>query len=456
MKIVIVGAAGLRTPLIIQAMGIRQDALDLTDLTLMDIDQHRLDIIGCLSKPLEQSGQVKFKVNRTTDARQALSGADYVITTFRVGGIEARVIDERVALSHGVLGQETTGPGGFSMAMRSIPVLLKYVDIMREVCPQAWLINFANPAGLMAEALIRVAKWERSVGICDGPSSMRRVAGALLNTEPANIFLDYFGLNHLGWIRAAHYGGKDILPEFIQMIVARGGFPELPFEPGLIKSLGMIPNEYLHYYYSNTSVVQNILNSNETRGEYISRLNKKLYETLESALARDDLDAMQDAYQQYMGDRRLKYMSIETGKQMRIADMDENMKQILSDEGYAGVALDVIEGLQGKLSKQLILNVRNNGAISGMDEDDVVEVSAYVGQNAIRPFAMGSIPDHCLGLMKQVKAYERLTIEAAVEGSYEKALLALTIHPLVRDSVTAKKILDGYIEKLGPYYPPLK
>ncbi|MCU0509685.1 MAG: hypothetical protein MUC34_15095, partial [Anaerolineae bacterium] len=149
----------------------------------------------------------------------------FVITTFRVGGIGARALDETIPLGHGVLGQETTGPGGFAMAMRSIPVLLGYIDLMREECPDAWLINFANPAGLMAEAATRVGGWRRTVGICDAPEGMLRVAAAVLGAQPAEVQLDYFGLNHLGWVRGVRVGRKDYLPDLIQMIVAAGGMP---------------------------------------------------------------------------------------------------------------------------------------------------------------------------------------------------------------------------------------
>ena len=173
MKIAILGAASARTPLVLTAIVKRQKRLGLTDLALMDLDGERLDLIGSVTARHESGAA--FKITRTTDARAALSGADFVITTFRVGGMEGRVVDERVPLRRGVLGQETTGPGGFAMALRSIPVLLDFVALMREMCPSAWLVNFANPAGLLTEAVTRLAGWERVVGICDGPSSMERV-----------------------------------------------------------------------------------------------------------------------------------------------------------------------------------------------------------------------------------------------------------------------------------------
>ena len=174
----------------------------------MDIDAERLEVIGSLTNLLEKDAH--FKITRTTEPRLALQGADFVITTFRVGGIASRVIDEQAPLKRGILGQETTGAGGFAMGMRSIPVLLDYVHQMRELCPQAWLINFANPAGMLTEALGRAAHWERAVGICDAPSSMQRVAAAVLGVPRDEVYLDYFGLNHLGWVRSVRARWKGL------------------------------------------------------------------------------------------------------------------------------------------------------------------------------------------------------------------------------------------------------
>ncbi len=214
MKITILGAGSVRAPLMLKAMLKRQAHMGLTELALMDVDAERLDLIGTVTAPFEIGAA--FQVTRTTDARAALAGADFVITTFRAGGMEARVVDERVPLRRGVLGQETTGPGGFAMALRSIPVLLDYVGLMREECPAAWLVNFANPAGLLTEAVTRLGGWQRVVGICDGPSSMGRVAAALLGAPADEVSLDYVGLNHLGWLRAVYYAGQDHLPQLIR------------------------------------------------------------------------------------------------------------------------------------------------------------------------------------------------------------------------------------------------
>jgi 6-phospho-beta-glucosidase len=453
MKIAVIGAAGVRTPLLVEAFFHYQDRLPISELALMDIDQDRLELIGALTAPLDENRRLNFKLNRTTDPRQALTGADFVIMTFRVGGIQSRIIDERVPLDCGVLGQETTGPGGFAMGLRSIPVLLEYVDLMRSVCPQAWLINFANPAGMLTEAVLNIAGWPRAVGICDAPAYMTRVAAALLNAAPEDVFLDYFGLNHLGWVRSVFHQGTDYLPHFIDQIGAGNPIPGLPFHPDLIRSLGMIPNEYNFYYYYRSQAVDNILKSGRTRGEQIAEMNESLFDDLANLYRLGRPTDMLHRYHAYLDQRGSTYMASETGKAYAAVHQTSPLAQATAAEGYAGVALNLIEALAGGKPKTMVLNIANNGSISGMGDGDVVEIPTEVSKHEIIATKVGEIPLHSLGLMKQVKAYEQLTISASVERSYEKALLALTIHPLVSDYNKAKEILDLYIEKHRGYFP---
>ncbi len=464
MKIAILGAGGVRTPLIVGAMMRRAARLGLTELVLMDVDAERLDIIAALAQAEQDSPDVlpgesrgsPCRITRTTDARGALAGADFVITTFRVGGIASRVVDERVPLRYGVLGQETTGPGGFAMAMRTIPVLLDYLATMREVCPEAWLINFANPAGLLAEAAITAGGWTRTVGICDAPEGMRRVAAALFALTPDELYLDYFGLNHLGWVRGAFQAGRDLLPRFIAMLRRSGTMPGLPFDAEFIASLGMIPNEYLFYYYHSRAAVDNILRDGQTRGEQIADWNARLFAELKSLRAAGDLAGMWRTYRRYLEQRGGSYMASETGQTHDLAGLDPAIIRALAGEGYAGIALDLIEGLIGSAPRQMVLNVPNAGAIHGMGASDVVEVPAFVGKGMVRSLAVGEVSGGPLGLMQQVKAYEQLTIAAATEGSYVKAAQALTLHPLVRDYALATAILEGYREGHGASFPMLK
>lgn len=454
MKICILGGAGVRTPIIVNSMIHRQERLGITELALMDIDGEKLELIGRVIESLVSQQKVNFKITPTTSSREALTGSDFVITTFRVGGMSHRIIDEKVALENHVLGQETTGPGGFAMAMRTIPVLMNYIEEMKEVCPDAWLLNFANPSGLLAEVILRKAGWSRAVGICDGPTSMLNMAAHLLQVTPAELYLDYFGLNHLGWIRSVIMNGEDILPGFLEMIDQFAGKLELPFSTELMQTMKMIPNEYLYFYYSTQEAVKKIIQAEKTRGEQIQELNQKFFEDLKDARV-DDFASVKAHYIGYQKARWQSYMSIETGRTKSIEMKEEDFDRA-AEEGYSGVALDIIETLAQKQHKVFILNVLNQGAIKEFPEDASVEIPVLIGPGYIKPMNVGRIPEHCLGLMSMVKAYERATIDAALEGSYAKALQALSIHPLVRDEKIARNILQRYIAAHADYFPELK
>lgn len=451
MKIAVLGAGGVRTPLLVAALAQRAARLNLTELALMDIDGDRLHSITALLG----AGERKFSLDITTDSCRALRSADYVITTFRVGGMAARIADERIPLRHGVLGQETTGPGGFAMALRSIPVLLAYIEQMRQLCPDAWLVNFANPAGLLAQAAVGVGQWPRTVGICDAPAGMARVAAAFLRVPPGALDLDYFGLNHLGWLRGVRHNGINHLPRLIAGLRALGSMPGLPFSLDLIEGLGMIPNEYLFYYYHARQAVANLQALPQTRGEQIATLNDQLFAELAALRERNDVAGMQRAHHAYLARRGETYMRGETGGAHDLNALDAAMQEALAGEGYAGVALDLIEALAGCAPAQMVLNVPNAGAVAGMAADDVVEVPAYVAGGAVHPLAQGAIPPACLGLMQQVKAYERLTIAAAVEGSFARAVLALTLHPLVQDEQLARQLVSEYATAHAAFFPAL-
>jgi 6-phospho-beta-glucosidase len=451
MKLTILGAAGVRTPLIIDEIINRQDRIGITELCLMDIDAEHLDLIAAVTAAGESSSRLRFSITRTTDAVRALSGSDYVITTFRVGGIESRVIDERVPLELGVIGQETTGPGGFAMGLRSIPVLANYANLMRKYCPDAWLINFANPSGMMTEALFNYIKFPRAIGICDGPSSVLNVISQVLQVPLSDIYAEYFGLNHLGWFKSIRVGEKDYQPELIQMILSQNGVPGLDISPEIIAAIKMIPNEYLFYYYHSRQAVMNIQKAGITRGESIAQMNLQLFSKLRELRELEDFSNLRKVHSDYIQNRSNSYMMNETGhSESALAKIIES-----SEIGYAELALDLIESLTGGKTSRLILNIPNRGAITGMDASNIVEIPTVVSKNTVLPIAIGEVPDHCLGLMKQVKAYELMTIEAALEGSYKKAVAALTIHPLVSDYDLSKKIVDGYMKNHGEYFPKL-
>jgi len=458
LKLTFIGAGGARTPLVIQSLLDRQSRVPLTQVCMMDTDAERLELMQMVCKPRLAAGEAAFDVTWTTDPRRAIEGADFVVLTFRVGQMASRVIDEQVPLHYGVLGQETTGPGGFAMALRTVPVLLKYVELIRELSPEAWLFTFANPSGLLTEAVTRAAGYERCVGICDDPPAMVRGAALALGVAPQDLFPEYFGLNHLGWLRALYLRGVDQLPAMLEALRASGArIPGLPFEADFIHSLGLVPSEYLFFYYYPRQSVENLLQAGQSRAQQILPFNDELYASLRR-IRDEDADPLlvEDVYRRYLRQRHETYMTLETGERAAEALPSEALEQIASSaEGYSGVALDLIEGLSSSRGAVLLLNVPNRGAVPGMAEDDVVEVTCFVRNGVVRPFALGAIPDHALGLMKSVKAYERLTIQAAIEQSYALALKALALHPLIPSFEVARAILDDYTREHGSYFPAL-
>ena len=459
MKLTFIGAGGVRTPLVIQSILNFQDRIPLDTVCMMDIDPDRLDLIRMTNK--SQLNHVKsFNIEWTTDAREAVTGADFIVMTFREGSLESRVIDEQVPLKYGVLGQETTGPGGFAMALRTVPAILKYVKLIEELAPDAWLLNFTNPAGIITEAITRVAGFTRSVGICDNPPAMVRAAAALLNLNADDFFPEYYGINHLGWMRALYLDGVDMVPAIIRTIKETGTKLEhCPYDVEVLEKMGRIPNEYNYFYNEPRVTVDNLIKAGLSRAQQILPFVQDLYAALRRI--RDegqDPGKIQSAYLHYLAQRDGTYMTLETGSQTHhLAEQDREAEKALdqSAEGYSAVALNVIEAMTAT-PKVMILNVPNRGALPGMAADDVVEATCMVGNGIVRPFAMGEIPREDLGLIQSVKAYERLTIEAAVENSYEKALEALWLHPLVPGYDIAKNILDDYLAQHGDYFPKLK
>jgi 6-phospho-beta-glucosidase len=250
MKLTVIGGAGVRTPLLMPALARRQLAVGLREVVLVDQDERKLALMAPLARYVAERVGGEFSLTWTDDARQALPDSDAVITTIRVGAEAARVIDERVALNHGVLGQETTGPGGFAMALRSIPAVASYACMMLDLCPDAWLLNFTNPAGLVTQALTAWFPTLKVAGICDTPSSMHRDVAAAFGRASADVPVKVFGLNHLSWMTEALVDGDNVVPRICRDVDMASRLPELGlFDPGLLRLLNMLPNEYLYFYY---------------------------------------------------------------------------------------------------------------------------------------------------------------------------------------------------------------
>lgn len=453
MKLALIGGGGVRSPLFVMTLLRWQERVGVSELCLMDIDERKLGIFSALSRELVRRAGDPFTVTATTDARQALEGADHVVTTIRVGYEQGRALDERIALRHGVLGQETTGPGGFAMALRSIPAILHYAQQIKELNPRAWMFNFTNPAGLVTQAL-REAGFERTIGICDGANAGQEGIARWAGVEHRRIQTEVFGLNHLSWCRRAWLDGEDIMPKAIADASFLREMQSL-YDPDLVRQIGMHLNEYLYYYYYAEKAVQAIGSEGMTRGEEIVELNQRLIEQLEEiGVERNPEQALRTffGYEKRRGSTYMHYayggMSIEEANRQQVFDADIPAE---AGEGYAGVALSLIEAMQKNITLYTALNVPNQSSISGMAADDVVEVSCRVDGSGVHPMPIGKIPQHQMRLMQMVKLYERLTTQAIRERSRGLAIQALMAHPLVLSYSRAKPLVDEYLEAHRQY-----
>jgi 6-phospho-beta-glucosidase len=447
MKLTIVGGGGVRTPLLINSILRRAERLKLEELCLMDIQADQLHVIGTLVKKLVSQAGSAVRVTATTQVQEALEGARYIITTIRVGAEPGRVLDEKIALNHGVLGQETTGPGGFAMALRSIPAILDYARLLEKYSPGAWMLNFTNPSGLVTQALFE-AGFERAVGICDGANLAQHAVAHWFDLKPNQLRAEVFGLNHLSWTRRVLQDGKDLLhpvlyePAFRQMTNLR------LFEPELIREINMYLNEYLFYFYYREEALRQINLEEQTRGEKVRLINQQIFGQIKKINPEaHPLEALA-VYYKFNEQRSSSYMPYTVSQNQVVpAEIPEhlNRTQEEEEEGYAGVALNIMEAMETGEPLYTGLNVPNRGAIAGMAEDDVVEVSCRVDGSGIHPLPIGEIPAHQLQLMGMVKLYERLTVKAVRSRSRQQAVMALMNHPLVLSYSLASKLVDEYL-----------
>jgi 6-phospho-beta-glucosidase len=438
-KLAIIGGGGFRVPLVYRALLADTGRPRVDDVALYDTSAERLQVMSSVLAHQAEGVPDAPRIHTTTDLDEALGGAQFVFSAIRVGGVEARTQDERVALRLGVLGQETTGPGGLAYGLRTIPAAQRIAERVKELAPDAYIINFTNPAGMITEAMQRVVG-DRVIGICDTPSGLGRRISAVLGVDPKRVQLDYVGLNHLGWMRRLIVDGHDRLPELLADDAALAGLEEgTIFGVPWLQSLGCVPNEYLYYYYFNRDAVRSIRSQEATRGEFLVRQQAEFY-----AAAADNPDKAFDLWHRTIAERRALYMA--EAKGTRVEDVQPTEEPVSS--GYEGVALGVMAAIARNERSTMILNVRNNGALPGLDADAVVELPSTVDANGAHPLATSPPDLHQLGLIQQVKMVERLTIEAATTGSPDAALKAFALHPLVDSVRVGRELLDGYVDAI--------
>lgn len=443
MKLTIIGGGSVRTPRLIPSLVRRTQRLNLDELWLMDIDGDKLKLIGGLCQTMAEREGASFKIVMTTDAQAAVKNAGHVITSIRPGKERGRALDERIAFNNGVIGQETTGAGGFAMAMRSLPAILDYARMTAELAaPGAWLFNFTNPAGLVAQGL-HDAGVERVVGICDSANGAQHAASRYLGVPMKRVRHEVYGLNHLSWTRSVRIdpdddGGEEVLPALLNDDKFIQSTHMAMFAPGLRAWQKAFLNEYLHYFYHRDEALAALLAKPETRGEEVVRLTDALLKALADA---PDFDSALEAYNRILNERAGNYMAhARSGERPKMEPVGED------EEGYAAVALGVVEALTADTPHYTGLNVPNKGAIAGLRDDDVVEISCWIKDGSITPIETGTIPENQYLLMRDVKQYERLAAQAILGRSRELAVEALAVHPLVGSYPLAVKLTDAFLE----------
>ncbi|MET8412841.1 6-phospho-beta-glucosidase [Streptomyces sp. NPDC005195] len=434
MKLTILGGGGFRVPLVYGALlGDRAEGR-VTRVVLHDVDAERLTAVARVLNEQAAGDADAPEVSFTTDLDDALRGADFVFSAIRVGGLEGRAADERVALDEGVLGQETVGAGGIAYGLRTVPVAVDIARRVARLAPDAWVINFTNPAGLVTEAMSRHLG-DRVIGICDSPVGLGRRIATVLGANPREAFIDYVGLNHLGWVRGLRVEGRDELPRLLADPELLGSFEEgRLFGADWLRSLGAVPNEYLHYYYFNREAVSAYQRAEKTRGAFLRDQQERFYDEMK----RPDTAAL-TAWDRTRAEREATYMA----ENRDAAGAGERAADDLSG-GYEKVALALMRAIARDERTTLILNVPNRGTLAVLDADAVIEVPCLVDANGAHPVSVAPLPGHATGLVCSVKAVEREVLSAAESGSRTTAVKAFALHPLVDSVNVARRLVDGY------------
>ncbi|MEU9461812.1 6-phospho-beta-glucosidase [Streptomyces sp. NPDC088394] len=437
MKLTILGGGGFRVPLVYGALLADHAEGRVDAVTLYDTDADRLTAVARVLG--EQAAGIRDApaVTATTDLDEALRGADFVFSAIRVGGLEGRAADERVALDEGVLGQETVGAGGIAYGLRTVPVAVDLAQRIARLAPEAWVINFTNPAGLVTEAMSHYLG-DRVIGICDSPVGLGRRIARVLGADPDRARIDYVGLNHLGWVRGLYVDGRDELPRLLADPELLGSFEEgRLFGTDWLRSLGAVPNEYLHYYYFNREAVRAYQDAEQTRGAFLREQQEGFY-----ARMKDPATPALSAWDRTRAEREATYMS----ENREVAGVGERDESDLESGGYEQVALALMRAVARNERTSLILNVRNRTTLPVLDADAVIEVPCLVDANGAHPVAVDPLPYHAVGLVTAVKAVERAVLEAAASGSRATAVKAFALHPLVDSVTVAGRLVDGYIK----------
>lgn len=432
LKIVTIGGGSSYTPELIEGFIKRHHELPIRELWLVDIEagREKLEIVGAMAKRMIKAAGIDCDIHLTLNRREALADADFVTTQFRVGLLDARIKDETIPISHGMIGQETNGAGGMFKAFRTIPVVLEIVEDMKELCPDAWLINFTNPAGMVTEAVLQYGKWEKVIGLCNVPIISSKNEAAVLEKNEEELFFKFAGINHLHWHKIYDRDGKELTKQAIEKLYGPDAEPEkmveniksMRFLYEQILQLGMLPCPYHRYYYMTDSMLEEeveAVNGEGTRGQVVKRLEESLFELYK--------------------DPNLNYKPKELEKR--------------GGAYYSDAACEVINSVYNNKGTHMVVNTQNRGAISDLPYNSAIEVTSIITAHGAEPVHFGAFPSAQKGLLQVMKAMEELTIEAAVTGDYATALQAFTLNPLVTSGDIAKVVLDEMLEAHKEHLP---
>jgi 6-phospho-beta-glucosidase len=432
-KIVTIGGGSSYTPELVEGFIKRYNELPVRELWLVDIEEgkEKLQIVGNLAKRMVKRSGVPMEIHLTLDRRKALKDADFVTTQIRVGLLDAREKDEKIPLSHGIIGQETNGAGGMFKALRTIPVILDIDKDMSELCPNAWMINFTNPAGMVTEALIRYGRNKKIIGLCNVPIGMEKSAAKVLEVDHTRLRMDFVGLNHMVFAKEIYVDGIKVTDKLISLL-ADGNIGQIvknisdfAWDKDFIKALGMMPCPYHRYYFQTKDMLKKELeqfSKGETRVEVVKKVEKELFELYKNenlSVKPPELEKRGGAY-------------------------------------YSDAACRLICSIYNDKKDIQPVDIKNNGAIVGIPNESAIEISCMITRDGPKPIAVGQLPVAINGLIQQIKAFERLVVDAAVFGDYYKAILALTINPLVQSDKLAKTLVDELMIAHKDYLPQFK
>ncbi|WP_330386807.1 hypothetical protein [Robinsoniella peoriensis] len=428
-KVVTIGGGSSYTPELVDGFIKRYDVLPVRELWLVDIQEgsEKMNTVAGLARRMVKRAQIPMEIHTTLDRRSALAGADFVTTQLRVGQLEARIKDERIPLAHGILGQETNGAGGLFKGLRTIPVIADICRDIKEICPDAWLINFTNPVGMVIEGIHRYTDFQKIIGLCNVPIGMHKAIADLLERPVEEVRVDFGGLNHMVFGTRVEVDGMDVTKEVLKLWGDQSvqNITSISWDPDFVEELGVIPCSYHRYYYMTKEYLEEALEKykkHEVRAEFVKAVEDELF-----ALYKDPA-------------------------------LCEKPKQLEKRGGayYSDAACSLISSIYNDTGDIQVVNTVNRGAIENFEEDEIVEVSCRITANGPLPIKIGRLPGAVNGLIQQIKSFEIAGCEAAFTGDKKKVLLALMINPLVMSQKTARAVMDELFEAHRDYLPQFR